>query len=1130
MASKVVSSGSTLTISPGQTSGYIGVLPGGTLDVLSGATVSLTALQGTENLLGTDSLGVVTGGGALTVTSGGTATAGIVGSGGSETVSYGGIVSGGTVSSGGTVTVMSGGMVLAGVIGISGSDIVSSGGLVSGAVVSTGGTQTVLAGGVVSGGVVAGSAVSGVTGYLYPAELISGGQSIALTVGSGGALTIEGVTSTTQSGTTSSSAVLATGSANNTIVSGGGGVVVELGGATTGTVLLSAITTFEYGEVIDTSGPADEAIHGGTAIGTTVNYDAREYIFSGTTTGTILSGGAQFIGSSSFALNDVNVADGTVNDDGTLAFTEASGATNNFAGLELGVQGDGTLVQSGPGTLIIQDPSYFTGSVIIAAGTLELTGRVGEPGTATIDFLRGGAGTLRLDSGTRPAEAIGGFTTGEVIDLAGLTFSGATTPIVGGLGGNTVSVTEGSVTETLTVLGASEDSFVLASDRAGGTQLTTIVPLPVVSSGQTLTISSGETSSYVTVLSGGALDVLSGGAVYNTTLLGTEVLQGTDYNVAVSSGGSLTVSSGGLAEFGTVGSSGTMTVLSGGASAEDVGGSGSVTVSSGGTTLNDTLSSGGSETVLSGGSMLSGTILSGATQTVSSGGLASGTVVLYGSAIVLAGGVVSGSKISGTEIISGGRSVAATVGSGGAELLVEGVISVTQSGGADISTVVATASASATTVSSGGILSVGLGGVTTGTVLLGTDHVGLGAEEEIGGGTAGGTVVELGALQSIQSGGASGTLVSSGGSQVISVGSIAVNDVVLAGGIVVDSGALAYTEADGATDSFAGLLSGGGMLVQSGPGTLVLAGTLGAFTGEALISGGTLEFASAGAGGAAAISFAPGTAGTLSIDGVTGAYGTISGFNHGDMIDLAALTFSGTTTPTVNGNTVTITEGTTIETLSIAGAGNDSLVLGYDGAGGTDVEVACYCPGTLILTVHGQILVEQLAIGDHVTTVAGHDEPIRWIGRRSYAWRFLAGKPHLLPVLIRAGALGFGLPRRDLRVSPNHAMLVDGLLIPARQLVNGVSIVQQRDCHHVDYIHIELAEHRVIWAEGAPSETYLDDSNRGMFHNAAEFTRLYGREAKQPRYCAPRVEDGFELEATRMRLNLLVDHSDTRVA
>ena len=182
------------------------------------------------------------------------------------------------------------------------------------------------------------------------------------------------------------------------------------------------------------------------------------------------------------------------------------------------------------------------------------------------------------------------------------------------------------------------------------------------------------------------------------------------------------------------------------------------------------------------------------------------------------------------------------------------------------------------------------------------------------------------------------------------------------------------------------------------------------------------------------------------------------------------------------------------------------------------VAAPCYCPGTLIATDGGQVAVEKLRIGDRVMTRSGEPVPIRWIGRRSYGGRFVSARPGLRPIRIKQGALGDGLPQRDLLVSPEHAMFIDGVLVPARCLVNGVSIIQDPAPGPVEYVHVELPRHDVIVAEGALSESFMDDGSRGMFHNAPEYAALYPDARETLLFCAPRVEDGFALEAIWRRL------------
>ena len=96
---------------------------------------------------------------------------------------------------------------------------------------------------------------------------------------------------------------------------------------------------------------------------------------------------------------------------------------------------------------------------------------------------------------------------------------------------------------------------------------------------------------------------------------------------------------------------------------------------------------------------------------------------------------------------------------------------------------------------------------------------------------------------------------------------------------------------------------------------------------------------------------------------------------------------------------------------------------------------------------------------------------------------------------------------------------LNGVLIEAKDLVNGVSIVQAKAVESIDYVHIELDSHDVIIAEGAPAETFIDDDSRAMFLNAHDYATLFDDESPAPaHYCAPRLDEGYEVEAVRQRL------------
>ncbi len=224
--------------------------------------------------------------------------------------------------------------------------------------------------------------------------------------------------------------------------------------------------------------------------------------------------------------------------------------------------------------------------------------------------------------------------------------------------------------------------------------------------------------------------------------------------------------------------------------------------------------------------------------------------------------------------------------------------------------------------------------------------------------------------------------------------------------------------------------------------------------------------------------------------------------------------FSGTDGANPEANLIFNSAGDLLLTTSAGGANGDGAVIEL-----TPHNAPCYCRGARILTERGEIAVEDLAIGDLVITASAELRPIVWIGYREIEVARHAFPVEILPVRVRKGAFGQGLPHRDLWLSPQHAVYLGGVLIPIVQLANGASVAQMR-VETVSYFHVELESHDVLLAEGLPAESFLDCGSRSGFSNCEGFVELHPtfKPLNWDDACAPFMQDGEEVEANRRRL------------
>jgi len=343
-----------------------------------------------------------------------------------------------------------------------------------------------------------------------------------------------------------------------------------------------------------------------------------------------------------------------------------------------------------------------------------------------------------------------------------------------------------------------------------------------------------------------------------------------------------------------------------------------------------------------------------------------------------------------------------------------------------------------------------------------------------------------------------------------------------AGGLLTGFGTIESPIADSGTIS----ASGGALLLDgaiSGNAILSIASNATLTTSGPLSSGVNIVFAGPG--------------GVLGLATPTATAAGITGFALTDTIE--AQGFDGNN-PIWSAGTLTLTginaqAGKTL-TLNVAGSYGGGAVFSAvpDGSGGTDIGVSCFAAGTRILTGRGERAVETLRPGMLVPGRAGTMLRIRWVGHRRIAPGRHKRPQEVQPVRVRAGAFGDGLPRRDLRLSPDHAVYLPGppaALVPVHTLLNGVSVVQE-SVRSITYYHVELETaqretgqgetvHDVLLAEGLATESYLDTGNRAAFAGGGPALALhpdFSRSVWQARGLAALHLTGPEVVALRRRL------------
>ena len=916
----------------------------------------------------------------------------------------------------------------------------------------------------------------------------------------------DGVTSSGSAAVVTNAGIINAGTGAAIDLLAGGNVTNEAGGTLTGDWGIS-IQGATSGSVLNDGIVAAGAQAGVFLTGGSVTNQAQGTIsgtwgisIQGASNGSVLNDGMVIGGTQSGVFltggTVTNQAGGTITGNWGIADTGAAG-TVITGGTIIGTNGTAVTLPSGFANLLVDDPGAVIdgvsdggnsiGSAVVSTlelGAASLQGTLSGLGTNFIDFgsvvIDPGASWTLSNANTLAAGAT--LTNQGTLLLSAASLVADGTEIIGGIAGATASLT---VTKAAALSGAST-----LVDGGAGT-------------GSVVVNNQGLATVAIAVLGAsadgsGSLDVSGVGSGFSTT---------GSLTVGQVGGGRLTVENQATVQAGGVtgvgmaaGAIGEVTVTG---TQSLFGNTGSLTVGGSGFG-NLAITAGGTVTTTAGAVIASTASASGSSVNISGTG---SNLQVGGALLVGSGGFGALSLSQGATVAAASLDAGTTAGSGGnislsgtgTALNLTGNLIVGDAGNGNLS-VLGGASIKAANITLG--LNKGASGVAD---IEGNSVITVAGTFDVGG--AGNAVLSLGANTFVNA-------------QVFNIGTAGVliefNDPINTGSftnansIVANGGQNTIT----ATSQF---INNGPVEVSSGATETITTPKITGTGSIQLSTGADVVLNTGSVANTQTVIFEDGT-GTLTLGGSTAVAGfnaLIQGFTLGDQILLSGIAgFSDSLDGT--GQTLTVfSNGTSIGALDFSTAVTPQEL----------AQVACFAAGTLIETVDGPRRVESLDVGDEVVTLLGGSGRIVWVGSRAVDCARHPRPEAVWPVRIAAGAFGPGVPRRELFLSPDHAVYVNNVLVPVKLLVNGTSIVQmKRD--RVTYYHVELPEHAVILAEGLTVESYLDTGDRANFGDGA--TTLLFPDFAQPsatlwetRGAAELVTTGSELEAVRRMVSTL---------